>query len=220
MSGMSQAHTPTRDSAASHGLASCHLCRKVASLEAHRCPRCGSALHSRKPNSISRTLALLITASLLYIPANLYPVMITDQLGSSIESTIIGGILLLIEMDSWPIAMIIFIASVIVPIGKLLALYYLCWTARGGSSVSPRQRTIAYRITEIIGKWSMVDVFVVSILVALVHLDGLLVIRPGIAALCFAALVIVTMIAAEGFDPRLLWDQKEEHHDRNKHTHG
>tara|TARA_B110000093_G_scaffold77186_2_gene84043 strand:- start:3524 stop:3943 length:420 start_codon:yes stop_codon:yes gene_type:complete len=139
--------------------------------------------------------------------------MITDQFGSSIESTILGGVVLLIQMDSIPVAVIIFIASVMVPVGKLLSLFYLCWTLKSGSSVSPRQRTIAYRITELIGKWSMIDVFVVSILVALVHIGKILVIRPGIASITFAALVIVTMIASKGFDPRLFWDKEAENHE-------
>lgn len=203
----------SRVTAASKGLASCHLCQKVANVELDKCPRCGTALHSRKSNSLNRTLALLCTATILYIPANICPIMITDQLGSSIESTILGGVVLLIQMDSIPVAAIIFIASVMVPVGKLLSLFYLCWTVKSGSSVSPRQRTIAYRITELIGKWSMIDVFVVSILVALVHIGKVLVIRPGIASIAFAALVIVTMIAAEGFDPRLFWDKEEENHD-------
>lgn len=202
-----------RVTAISQGLASCHLCQKVASIELHKCPRCGTALHSRKANSLNRTLALLCTATILYIPANIYPIMITDQLGSSLESTILGGVVLLIQMDSIPVAAIIFIASVMVPVGKLISMFYLCWTVKTGSSVSPRQRSIAYRITELIGKWSMIDVFVVSILVALVHIGKILVIRPGVASIAFAALVIVTMIAAEGFDPRLIWDKEEEHHD-------
>ncbi len=202
-----------RVTAVSKGLASCHLCQKVASVERHKCPRCGTAMHSRKANSLNRTLALLCTATILYIPANIYPIMITDQLGSSLESTILGGVVLLVQMDSIPVAAIIFIASVMVPVGKLISMFYLCWTVKTGSSVSPRQRSIAYRITELIGKWSMIDVFVVSILVALVHIGKILVIRPGVASIAFAALVIVTMVAAEGFDPRLIWDKEEEDND-------
>jgi paraquat-inducible protein A len=166
-------------------------------------------MHLRKTNSLNRTLALLFTACLLYIPANILPIMITDQFGNSTESTILGGVVLLVNMDSIPIAAVIFIASVMVPVGKIITLFYLCWSVSRGSQVSARQRTVTYRITELIGKWSMVDVFVVSILVALVHLGGILVIRPGAAAVAFAGLVIVTMIAAESFDPRLFWDQQE-----------
>ena len=202
-----------RSMAAANGLASCHLCQKLADVTVHKCPRCGSAMHVRKSNSVTRTLALLCTASLLYIPANIYPIMITDQMSHSLDSTILGGVVLLIQMDSWPIALVIFIASVMVPLGKIFMMFYLCWTARKGSSVTPRQRTVAYRITEFIGKWSMLDVFVVTILVALVHFGQLLVIRPGIAAVSFALLVMVTMVAAESFDPRLFWDAEEEKND-------
>ena len=195
--------------AAERGLASCHLCLKLASQDLHHCPRCGTALHVRKAASLQRTLALLITALVLYLPANILPIMITDQLGNSIESTILGGVVLLIQLDSIPIAVVIFIASVMVPLGKMLVMFYLCWSVSHGPPTSERQRTVLYRITEFIGKWSMLDVFVVSILVALVHLGGLLVIRPGGAALAFAGVVMVTMVAAESFDPRLMWDRME-----------
>lgn len=199
--------------AASRNLASCHLCLKLADASLHHCPRCGEAMHLRKSNSLQRTLALLITACVLYIPANILPIMVTDQLGNSTESTILGGVVLLIDMGSVPIAAIIFIASVMVPIGKLMALFYLCWSVSRGKLVNPRQRTVMYRATELIGKWSMIDVFVVSILVALVHLTGLLVIRPGAAAVAFAGVVIVTIVAAESFDPRIIWDQQEKNNE-------
>lgn len=195
--------------AAESGLASCHLCLKLASKDLHHCPRCGSALHVRKTASLERTLALLITAAVLYLPANILPIMITDQFGNSTESTILGGVVLLIQLDSIPIAVVIFIASVMVPLGKMLIMFYLCWSVSHGPPVNQRQRTVVYRITEFIGKWSMLDVFVVAILVALIHLSGLLVIRPGGGALAFAGVVMVTMVAAESFDPRLMWDQME-----------
>lgn len=195
------------DTAASRNLASCHICLKLVDAGLHHCPRCGEAMHLRKPGSIQRTLALLITATILYIPANILPIMVTDQLGSATPSTIIGGVVLLINMGSVPIAAVIFIASVMVPVGKLIALYYLCWSVSRGRPINPRQRTVMYRITELIGKWSMVDVFVVAILVALVNLGGLLAIHPGAAAVSFAAVVIVTIIAAESFDPRIIWDE-------------
>jgi len=196
--------------AASRDLASCHLCCKLAPAAAHGCPRCGSALHQRKPDSLQRTLALLITACVLYIPANVYPIMYTEQLGTTEVSTIIGGVILLIELGSVPVAMVIFLFSVVVPSGKIMALFYLVWTVENHSPLNPRQRSVMYRVTEFIGKWSMIDVFVVAILAALVHLGGLLVIRPGIAALSFAGVVIVTMIAAESFDSRLIWDNTDD----------
>jgi paraquat-inducible protein A len=167
-------------------------------------------MHLRKNDSIQRTLALLFTACLLYIPANIYPIMYTDQLGTTEPSTILGGVILLINLGSIPVALVIFVFSVLVPSGKLMAMFYLVWTVERHSPLDPRQRSAMYRVTEFIGKWSMVDVFVVAILVALVHLGGLLVIRPGVAALCFAGVVIVTMIAAESFDSRLIWDNMEE----------
>ena len=195
---------------ASRELASCHLCYKLAPSSLSHCPRCGSALHLRKNDSIQRTLALLFTACLLYIPANLYPIMYTEQLGSTEASTILGGVVLLIELGSLPIAMVIFVFSVMVPSAKIMAIFYLVWTVERHSPLGPRQRSLMYRVTELIGKWSMVDVFVVAILVAWVHLSGLLVIRPGIAARSIAGVVIVTMVAAESFDCRLIWDNMEE----------
>ncbi len=197
------------NTAASRNLAACHLCYKLAPAALHHCPRCGSTLHLRKADSIQRTLALLATASLLYIPANLYPIMITEQLGTAEGSTILGGVILLIHHGAIPVALVIFLFSVMVPLGKLMSMFYLVWTVKRRSTVSAKQRTLMYQITEFVGKWSMVDVFVVAILVALVHLGGLLSIRPGIAALSFAGVVIITMIAAESFDPRLIWDEME-----------
>ena len=195
--------------AVSQRLASCHLCLKLAGVEHHSCPRCGAALHQRKNNSIERTLALLFTACVLYIPANLMPIMITDQLGQPTPSTIIGGVVLLIDMGSVSIAAVIFFASVMIPVSKLAMMFYLCWSVRNGPPETVRQRTVLYRLTEFIGKWSMIDVFVVAILVALINLTNLLVIHPGAAAMAFAGVVMVSMLAAESFDPRLMWDQKE-----------
>jgi paraquat-inducible protein A len=193
--------------AASQGLASCHTCCKVAPVNEHTCPRCGADLHLRATDSLHRTLALLITASILFIPANLYPIMFTDVLGTSDPSTIIGGVVLLIKLGSIPVAAVIFIASVIVPLSKLVAMFYLVWSVEKLPYENHRKRTKMYLAAEFIGKWSMVDVFVVAILVALVHLGGIIVIRPGIAAYSFAGVVLVTMIAAHCFDPRLMWDK-------------
>ncbi|MGI9431296.1 MAG: paraquat-inducible protein A [Myxococcota bacterium] len=199
-------HFPT-ESAAAQGLACCHVCFGLTPVKLGSCPRCGSALHLRLPDSLQRTVALLFTSSLLYIPANVLPIMTTSQLGSDIESTILGGVILLIDMGSYPIAAIIFIASVLVPIGKLLTLYWLCWSVARRHRTSHRQRTILYRITEFIGRWSMVDVFVVTVLVALIHLGGIMRVTPGLASIAFGGVVVVTMLAAEAFDPRLIWDQ-------------
>ena len=193
--------------AAAAGLACCHVCYKLAPESLHSCPLCGSALHLRKPNSLQRTAALILTAALLYIPANIFPIMTTTQLGRATDSTILGGVVLLIHHESYPIAAVIFIASVLVPLSKLFALTWLCWSAARRHPASHEERTRLYRITELIGKWSMTDVFVVAILVALIQLGGLMQITTGTAAIAFGALVIITMLAAESFDPRLIWDQ-------------
>ncbi len=184
----------------------CHTCLALSPSSAEHCQRCGSHLHGRIPNSLQRTVALLIAAVVLYFPANLFPIMTTDQFGSSVDSTIIGGVVLLWNMGSYPVALVILIASVLVPIGKILTVATLCWTVGRHQPISPRQRMTLYRATEFIGKWSMVDVFVVAILVALIQITGIIVIRPGGAALAFAGVVILTMLAAESFDPRLIWD--------------
>jgi paraquat-inducible protein A len=192
------------------GLAVCHTCMALNSVNAKHCSRCGSLVHSRIPDSIQRTLALLIAASVLYIPANIFPIMTTVQFGQSVDSTIIGGVVLLWKMKSYSVALVILIASVLVPIGKILSIAALSWTVSREKTTSRRQRTSLYRITELVGKWSMVDVFVVAILVALIQITGIIVIRPGSAALAFAGMVILTMFAAESFDPRLIWDQVQQ----------
>jgi paraquat-inducible protein A len=195
------------------GLAACHTCMALNDDSARHCRRCGSRVHVRIPDSLQRTVALLIAAAVLYVPANVFPIMTTDQLGRSVDSTIIGGAVLLWNMGSYPVALVILIASVLVPIGKIATVAALCWTVGWGGSISPGQRTTLYRITDFIGKWSMVDVFVVAILVALIQITGIIVIRPGSAALAFAAMVILTMLAAESFDPRLIWDRDGERAD-------
>jgi paraquat-inducible protein A len=194
--------------AAASGLACCHVCLKVAPESLHRCPRCASSLHLRVPDSIQRTWALVLTAALLYIPANVLPIMTTTQLGRATDSTILGGVILLAHHGDYPIAAVIFIASVFVPIGKLLALSWLCFSVSRRQPTSHRERARLYRLTELVGKWSMTDVFVVAILVALIHLGGLLVITPGTAAIAFGGVVISTMLAAHTFDPRLIWDHR------------
>ncbi len=193
-----------------NGLAVCHTCLALNNATVQRCNRCGSSVHPRNPDAIQRTIALLIAASVLYIPANLLPIMTTEQLGATTESTIIGGVVLLWNMESYPVALVILIASVFVPIGKILSISALCWTVTRENATSRRQRATLYRITEFIGKWSMIDVFVVAILVALIQITGILVIRPGNAALAFGGTVILTMLAAESFDPRLMWDSKNK----------
>jgi paraquat-inducible protein A len=199
--------------AAAEGLASCHVCAKLSPTSMHNCPLCGAPLHLRMTDSLQKTIALVVTAMMLYIPANLLPIMTTTQLGTPEDSTIIGGVVLLIHHGSYPIAAVIFIASVIVPSGKLLAICWLCLSVSRGQQTSLEQRTKLYRVTEFVGKWSMTDVFVVAILVALIQIGGLLSITAGPAAIAFGGVVIVTMLAAHSFDPRLIWDQVETDND-------
>jgi paraquat-inducible protein A len=198
-----------RNTAAAQGLALCHMCYKLDPVNLRHCSRCGAALHLRRADSLQRTLALLITASVLYIPANVLPIMDTVQLGRDGPSTILGGVVLLIKLNDIPIAAVIFIASVMVPLSKLFAMYYLVWSVHRHHRTSARQRTRIYQLAEFVGRWSMTDVFVVSILVALIQLGGVLTILPGAAAVAFAGVVVVTMLAAQAFDPRLIWDQAE-----------
>jgi len=190
---------------------SCHLLCCSPSQEAHglTCPRCGTNLHRRKPDSIARTWALILAAAVFYIPANVLPITIVTSLGKKHADTIISGVIYFISSGMWPIALVIFVASVFVPLIKLLALSYLSFSVQRKSRWRPVDRTKIYRMTEVVGRWSMVDVYVVTILVALVNLGALASIEAGPAAVYFCGVVITTMFAAMSFDPRLIWDQME-----------
>jgi paraquat-inducible protein A len=211
--------TVTTLTAAQAGLVSCETCallvRPAAVAEPGSCPRCGAELTWRRHNSIQYTWALVIAAAICYIPANALPVLSTTTLGSSDSDTIMGGVVFLFTSGSWPLALIVLIASVMVPLGKLVALIYLLVTVQRGSITSNHERTRLYRLVEFIGRWSMLDVFVDTFTVALVQLQPLMSVEPGPGVLFFAAVVILTMIAAESFDPRLIWDagvSREEQH--------
>ena len=199
---MSTEFDPT--TAAARGLALCHSCGRVEAARLERCPRCGAHLHLRKPESIQRTLAFAFAAVILYIPANLLPVLRLDGITGAQQNTIVGGVIQFWQTADYPVAIIIFVASVMIPILKLLAIATLCFAARSGNQ--PRAMTKLYRITEFIGRWSMVDVFVVAILVAVVQLGSVMSIHPGPGAVSFAAVVVLTIFAAGSFDPRLIWD--------------
>jgi len=172
-----------------------------------RCPRCTDVLHHRKPESLQRTWALLIAAVVFYVPANLLPIMTVTSLGRSQSDTIMSGVVFLLTHGMWPLALIVFVASVFVPLLKLLILLFLLLSVHRRSTWRPRERTRLYRITETIGRWSMVDVYVVTILVALVRLGNLASIRAEAGAIFFCAVVVITMLAAMSFDSRLIWDR-------------
>jgi paraquat-inducible protein A len=202
------------------GLIACSVCHLLCpaappkrTTRAAKCPRCGAALHSRKPDSIARTWALVIAACIFYIPANVLPMTTVMSLGQAQSDTIMSGVIYFIQSGSWPIALVIFIASIFVPLVKLFILGYLLISVQFRSHYRPKDRTRLYLITEAVGRWSMLDIFVVTILVALENLGALATIQAGPAALHFAAVVVITMVAAMSFDPRLIWDAKEKRHE-------
>ena len=196
--------------ARSLGLARCHDCSLLVDARQPVCPRCGARLHLRKPDSLGRTAALVLAAMILYLPANLLPITVTTALGVRQADTILSGVIYFMQTGSWEIAAVIFIASVFVPFTKLIILTLLLASVRFRWRWRPRDRTVLYRLTELVGRWSMVDIYVVTILVALVRLGAVATIEAGPAAVYFAAVVVLTMFAAESFDPRLIWDVLEE----------
>ena len=172
-----------------------------------RCPRCTAVLRARKPESLQLTWALVLAAVILYLPANLLPIMTVTSLGRTRSDTILSGVAFLLTHGLWPLAVIVFIASVFVPLLKLLILIFLLLSVEQRSPWRPRERGRLYRIIETIGRWSMVDVFVVTILVALVRLGALASVQAEAGAVFFCAVVVLTMLAAMAFDPRLIWDR-------------
>jgi len=202
--------TSTALSAAQVGLVSCETCGLLSwpatAAEPGYCPRCGADLAWRRHHSIQHTWALVIAAAICYIPANVLPVLTSTKLGASESDTIMSGVVFLYISGSWPLALIVLVASVMVPLGKLVALIYLLITVQRGLVGSSRERIRLYRMVEFIGRWSMLDVFVVTFTVALVQLQPLMSVQPAPGVLFFAAVVVLTMMAAETFDPRLIWD--------------
>lgn len=200
------ANVPT---AASLGLLSCHACDLVspAALDGEPCPRCGATLHRRKPASLARTWAFLLSAFILYIPANLLPVMVTQSILGTQRDTIMSGVIYLWLSGSHLLAGVVLIASIIVPLLKMLILTLLLTSVHFKSTWRIRQQTRLYGLVEIIGRWSMLDIFVVALLAALVRAGALATIIPGGGALAFASVVVLTMLASLSFDPRLTWDE-------------
>ncbi|MHA6480184.1 paraquat-inducible protein A [Stutzerimonas stutzeri] len=204
--------------AADAGLMVCHEChqlnRATPGIEHQHCSRCGARVHIRRPNSIARTWALLITAALLYLPANLLPIMTVRMLGSGTPDTIMSGVVTLAKHGMFPIAAVVFIASILVPTFKLVGIAMLLISVQRHHPMSPRQRILVFRFIEWIGRWSMLDIFVIAILVAIVNFGSLASVEAGFGAVAFASVVILTMLAAITFDPRLIWDNTEA---GNKH---
>ena len=200
------------------GLIPCHACgmvsRPAPAAGVPHCPRCNARLHLRIPNSASRCWAFLIAGYILYLPANLLPIMYTGTLSGIRRDTILSGIFYLWESGSWGIAIIVFIASIMVPLLKLIALTLLLISVQRRSTWQPLQRAKLYRVVELVGRWSMLDIYVVAILAALVQIGALATINAGPGALAFGAVVVLTMFAAMEFDPRLIWDPQQAPQER------
>ena len=194
-----------------HGqhLQGCHDCCTVQPATNERCSFCQRKLHARKHNSLQRSWIFLVTALIFYVPANMLPIMTTNQLGKATYSTIAGGVLLLWEQGSYLIALIILVASLLVPIAKFIALMTLCLGKKLGIYRAPQNKIVIYRATEFVGRWSMVDVFVVAFLESLIQMGNLMSVYPGPAALAFAGMVFFSMLAANSIDPKLFWDDDE-----------
>ena len=194
----------------------CHeLNRQDPETDEQTCTRCGALVHARRPNSLMRTWALLITAAILYIPANLLPIMTINSLGQGAPSTIMAGVIELVQHGMFPIAAVVFIASILVPTFKLVGIALLLFSVQRHQPLSARQRIIMYRFIEFIGRWSMLDIFVIAILVAVVNFGRLASIEANLGAVAFASVVILTMFAAVTFDPRLFWDNTESDDDHD-----
>lgn len=195
---------------ATFGYMTCHacglLCKHSAGLMVQHCPRCFAPVHLRKPNSITRTWAFLLAAAIMYIPANLLPIMETRSLFGVQGDTIMSGVLFLWSTGSWPLALLVFFASIMIPLLKLIVLGMLTISVQRKSRWHPLQRARLYRFVEFVGRWSMLDIYVVALLVALVQLQSLAAIKAGPGAVAFGSVVILTILAARSFDPRLIWD--------------
>ena len=204
--------------AAARGLLSCHVCGLLSrgghSGRPLHCPRCSAPLHVRKPNSVARSWAFLIAAYILYIPANVLPIMETSSLFGAQADTIMSGIMYLGHSGSWDLALVVFIASIMVPLLKLIALTLLLISVQRRSTWQPVQRAKLYRVVELVGRWSMLDIYVVAILAALVQIGALATINAGPGALAFGAVVVLTMFSAMEFDPRLIWDHQQTPQER------
>lgn len=191
--------------AATLGKTTCTTCSHVAPLEALRCARCGSRLHPADPRSLQWVWAFWITGLIAYIPANLYPMLVTSRLGQSSASTIVGGAFEIAEHGDYTIAGIVLFASVVIPVAKFFAIAYLALSIQRRRPARVHHMHHLHEIIEFIGRWSMIDVFVVAILAALVQLSSLATIQTGPAALTFALSVIFTMLSAQSLDTRLIW---------------
>lgn len=196
----------------------CSTCGLLQRVEALRpgtvaeCGRCGSVVSERRVGSLATTAALALAALILYIPANAYPILSMNIYGAYTESTVWDGCVSLARAGQWFVAAVVFLASIAIPLLKLIGLCFLVTTARFGSSVGPRRRLWVHKSIELIGPWAMLDVFLVAVLVALVKLDELATVLPGPGLMAFTAVVVLTILASASFDPALIWRKTEARH--------
>jgi paraquat-inducible protein A len=199
------------------GILICAECHELNKAEPDNdnltCTRCGAQVHPRRPDSMKRTWALLVTAAILYIPANMLPIMTASSLGQGDPSTIMSGVIQLMQHGMYPIAIVVFVASILVPTFKLIGLGLLLFSVQRRQPLSAKQRIIMYRFIEFIGRWSMLDIFVIAILVAVVNFGRIASVEANLGAVAFSSVVILTMLAAVTFDPRLIWDNTESDDD-------
>ncbi|KIP13504.1 paraquat-inducible A family protein [Burkholderia sp. MSHR3999] len=196
-------------------LVCCHACGVLSpqSFEGLRCPRCGAALHSRKQDSQARAWAFLISAMILHVPANLLPIMVTRSVDGTTSATIFSGVVYFWVSGSKALAILVLIPSMVVPLLKMMALTLLLLSVRFRTTWRIRQQTRLYRLIETIGRWSMLDVFVVALLSSLIRAGALATVTPGAGLPAFACVVVLTMLASHSFDPRLLWDSLDTNND-------
>jgi paraquat-inducible protein A len=203
--------------AADLGLCSCHVCalvsRPLPTSGQSYCPRCGTPIHFRKPASVARSWAFLMAAYILYLPANLMPMMDTGTLTNYRVDTIMSGVVYLWQSGSWMVSLIVFVASIMIPLLKLISLTLLLISVQRNSTWHPEQRLRLYRLVDLVGRWSMLDIFVLTLLAALVQMKSLAIVKAGPAAVSFGAVVVLTMLAAIYFDPRLIWDPLRKERD-------
>ncbi len=196
--------------AAQKGWAVCRVCREITDVPNSHCATCGSQVNTRLPHSVQRVWAFWLAGVIAYIPGNLLPIMRTEALGSGTDSTIVGGVVALIHHGSYVVAFVVFAASILVPVSKFAIIAWLALSIQRGAMGNDHRRHRAHQAIELVGRWSMIDVFVVAALAALIQLETVMTITPGPGVIAFAVSVALTMLSAMALDPRLIWDPSHQ----------
>ncbi len=199
-------------SARENNLALCRICHSLTDIPGEKCLVCGGVVHLRDPHSLQKVMAFWVAGVIAFIFGNVFPIMITESLSGSTHSTIIGGVVTLVHHGSYFIALVVFVASIVVPVIKFIVIFFLVVSIKGNWNISNHQRHRVHHAIELIGRWSMIDVFVVAALAALVQLGGIIVIKPGVGISAFALSVALTMISAMHYDSRVIWDAGNDEH--------